>query len=183
MRIAPGRLFAVVGPSGSGKDTLLDGLIRARPEIYRARRTISRPPSEATEGFESVSEAEFARLRDAGAFALHWSAHGLSYGIRHAEFDPLEEGRTVVFNGSRKALREAAAQFPQMQIIAISVSPEILAARLAGRGRESADAIAGRLSRARFELPADLGGTVIPNDGTPEEGIARLVAALQPVSA
>jgi phosphonate metabolism protein PhnN/1,5-bisphosphokinase (PRPP-forming) len=183
MRPAPGRLFAIVGPSGSGKDTLLDGLIRARPDVHRARRTISRPPSDATEGFESVTEAEFAHLCAAGAFALHWPAHGLGYGIRHAEFDPLEEGRTVVFNGSRKALPEAMERFPDLRVIVISVSPEILAARLAARGRETADAITARLSRAALDLPVGRAGTVIPNDGTPDEGIARLLAALQPVSA
>jgi ribose 1,5-bisphosphokinase len=183
MQAASGRLVAVVGPSGSGKDTLLGGLIRARPDIHRVCRTISRPPSDETEGFESVTGAEFARLRDADAFALHWTAHGLDYGIRHAEFAPLAEGRTVVFNGSRKALPAAFARFPQMQVIVISVAPAILAARLAARGRESAEEIAARLDRAAFALPPGLQATVVPNDDTPEAGISRLIAALQPVSA
>jgi len=183
MPAAPGRLFAVVGPSGSGKDTLLDGLVRSRPDIHRACRTVSRPPSEATEGFESGTAAEFARLRDGDAFVLHWPAHGLDYGIRHREFAPLAAGRIVVFNGSRKALPEAMARFPQIGVIVISVSPDILAARLGARGRESAAEIADRLRRPAFDLPAGIDGTVIDNDGAPEEGIARLIAALQPVSA
>jgi ribose 1,5-bisphosphokinase len=183
MRGGPGQLVAVVGPSGSGKDTLLGGLVRARPDIHWARRTISRPPSAETEPFESVSAAEFAALCAVDAFALHWPAHGLTYGIRHAELVALGQSRTVVFNGSRKALLDAAARFPALRVIAITVPPEVLAARLAARGRESADDIARRLDRAAYTLPEGLNAQVISNDDTPEVGIARLIAALQPISA
>ena len=180
--MASGRLFAVVGASGSGKDTLLAGLARARPDILRARRTISRPPSLATEDFESVSEHVFASLRAGGAFALDWSAHGLGYGLRHEEFAPLAEGRTVIFNGSRKALPEALTRFPHLRVIEVIVSPEVLAARLAARGRESHDEITRRLQRAAQALPAGIPAATVRNDGTPEQGVARLIDALQPVS-
>ena len=177
------RLVAVVGASGAGKDTLLEGLVAACPEVYRARRTISRPPSANTEDFESVTLAEFDALHREGAFALFWWAHGLGYGIRHCELDPLAEGRTVVFNGSRKALPEAVARYPDLRVVMVSVMPEVLAARLTARGRETAADIARRLERADTELPAGIVGQVVRNDGSPEEGIARLIAAVQPVSA
>jgi ribose 1,5-bisphosphokinase len=183
MRDTRGELVAIVGPSGSGKDTLLRGVVRLLPEIHWARRTISRPPSAETEPFESVSAAEFEALRAADAFALHWPAHGLNYGIRHAELAAIGQGRTVVFNGSRKALLDAAARFPTLRVIAITVPPKVLAARLAARGRESADDIARRLDRAAQSLPEGLNAQVISNDDTPEVGIARLIAALQPISA
>ncbi len=182
MGVAGGRLFAIVGPSGAGKDTLLDGLVRDWPAIHRARRTISRPPS-ATEAFESVTEHDFAALRRSGAFALDWQAHDLCYGIRQSEFASLRNGGTVVFNGSRKALPAAIARYPDLQVVVISVAAETLARRLAKRGRESAGEIVRRLDRAGFDLPDGINGKVVWNDGTPAEGVARLVAALQPVSA
>lgn len=177
-----GGLFAIVGPSGAGKDTLISGLIAARPEIHRARRAITRPAA-PSEDFESLSAAEFAALKGSGGFALSWLAHGLGYGIRSAELAPLAAGRDVIFNGSRAALPECLAVFPQLQVIEILVPPAILQARLAGRGREDAVEIAARLERAEMPLPPGLGAVQIRNDGAPAAGIAALIAALQPESA
>jgi len=173
------RLFAVVGPSGAGKDTLLR-LVRERiPGLHLARRTITRPPSEATEPFESVSEEEFAARHQAGDFALEWRAHGLRYGIAKSELAPLARGETVLFNGSRGALPQTLRAFPGMGVIVVTAPVEVLAARLAARGRESAADIAERLERARFDLPGGIRGRVVMNDTTPEIGAERLIAALQ----
>ncbi len=68
-------------------------------------------------------------------------------------------------------------------MIVISAPAEVLAARLAARGREESADILARLDRAGFALPPGLAVTEVVNDGTPEEGISRLLAALQPVSA
>ncbi len=77
-----GRVFAVVGPSGVGKDTLLSGAVAASPALHWARRTITRPDSPGTEPYEGVPPAEFDFLSNSGVFALEWPAHGLRYGIR-----------------------------------------------------------------------------------------------------
>ncbi|MDI3337880.1 phosphonate metabolism protein/1,5-bisphosphokinase (PRPP-forming) PhnN [Defluviimonas aestuarii] len=178
-----GQLVALVGPSGSGKDTLLAGLARACPDLHVARRTISRPASAETEPYESVIPEQFAALRADGAFALHWQAHGLFYGIRHRELVPLQDGRVVIFNGSRRALPGIIAYQPDVRVITVTVPPDLLAARLAARGREDADEIAARLKRTDLALAGHLTSGVVWNDGTPEEGIARLVELLQPVNA
>ncbi len=68
-------------------------------------------------------------------------------------------------------------------MIVITAPPEVLAARLAARGREAAGDIRARLDRAAFALPPGIAAQVVLNDGTPAEGIRRLLAALQPVSA
>jgi phosphonate metabolism protein PhnN/1,5-bisphosphokinase (PRPP-forming) len=173
-----GRLFVILGPSGVGKDTLIGGAVAADPSLHWARRVITRPEEAGGEPFEGVTEDEFARRLAAGAFALHWQAHGLHYGLPHAELAPLASGRDVVFNGSRAALDGAQATFPDLGLILVTAPPELLAARLAARGREPADDIARRLSRAAFTLPAGLTATEIANDATPAEGIARLLGAL-----
>ncbi len=69
-------LVLVVGPSGAGKDSLLQTAreaFRCDPRIGFARRVITRPADPDGENHEPVSEAEFT-ARD---FALSWSAHGL----------------------------------------------------------------------------------------------------------
>ncbi len=174
-----GRVFAVVGPSGAGKDTLLAGAVAALPTLHWARRTITRPVTSGGEPFEGVTEAEFDFLSGAGAFALQWPAHGLRYGIRQVEFAPLQRGVDVVFNGSRATLSLALRHFPDLTVLRISAPSRILAERLAARGRESRTEIEARLARAAYDLPDDLPVVDIANDATPDVGVARLLAALQ----
>ena len=170
-------IFAIVGPSGAGKDTLIAGALAARPDLRRVRRVITRPAEAGGEEFEGVSEAEFARRRDAGEFALHWPAHGLHYGIPRAQIDGPGD---VIFNGSRAALRAARAVLPDLRVIVITAPDAVLAERLAARGRESAADIQARLARAGFALPEGIAAVTVVNDGAPERGIARLLDALQP---
>lgn len=178
-----GRIFAVVGPSGAGKDTLIEGAVAAGGRLHWARRVITRPEVAGGEPFEGVGRDRFANLRRAGDFALDWEAHGLCYGIRHAEFAGLAEGRDVVFNGSRAALPAAQAVFPGLTVLRISAPSKVLAERLAARGRETREEIEARLCRASYDVPEGMPVIDVVNDATPDIGIARLLAALQPVSA
>ena len=174
-----GRVFAVVGPSGVGQDTLLAGAIAASPALHWARRTITRPEAAGGEPFEGVSAEEFAVLRRAGVFALDWPAHGLRYGIRATEFAGLTRC-DVLFNGSRAAISSARDRFPGLTVLRISAPSRALAERLAARGRETVEEIEARLARASYDVPDGLPVIDIANDATPAVGIARLLAALQP---
>lgn len=173
----PASVVAVVGPSGAGKDTLIDAACAADPVLHRARRVITRPAEAGGEDFDGIPETEFAARLAAGAFAVHWEAHGLSYGIPRTEF--ARDG-VVIFNGSRAALAQAAAVFAQLRVILVTAPAAVLARRLAARGRETEGDIAARLARSGFALPAGLTATEVMNDATPETGLARFLAALQP---
>jgi ribose 1,5-bisphosphokinase len=174
-----GRVFAVVGPSGVGKDTLLSGAAASSPRLHWARRNITRPESPGGEPYIGLSPTEFAQKLDRGDFALQWNAHGLSYGIEAREFAPLDEGRDVLFNGSRAAVHSALARFPDLIVLRISAPSRVLAERLASRGRESVAEIEARLARASYELPDGLNVIDIANDASPVEGVHRLLSALQ----
>ena len=178
-----GRLFLVVGPSGAGKDTLLAGALAADPRLHWARRVITRPESAGGEPFEGVDQAEFDRRQAQGEFALHWQAHGLSYGVPFAEIAPRDAGRDVVINGSRGAMAAALVAFPDLTVLRISAPIPILAERLAARGRESKADILARLARASYDLDAGLPVIDIANDASPDLGVARLLAALYPKAA
>lgn len=178
-----GRLYAIVGPSGVGKDTLMRAAARRLPGLRLVRRVITRSAEAGGEDFESTSEADFARRLARGDFILHWQAHGLSYGIPADVLDFLKAGRPALFNGSRAMLAEAKAQFPALEAIHVTARPEILAARLAARGRESAEEIAARLARAKIGLPPGIKAIEIDNSGPLETAVEALVAALQPESA
>ncbi len=180
--VVTGRLVAIVGPSGAGKDTLLTALVAARPEFLLARRAITRPAEAGGEDHEALSPEAFAARAAEGGFLFHYSAHGLSYGIPASVLDHVSEGRTVLFNGSREALPAAHAAFPALEVVMVTAPPEVLAARLAARGRESADQIAARLARGGA-LAVPEGARVVVNDSTVAEGVARLAAALSPAAA
>lgn len=174
-----GRVFMVVGPSGAGKDTLIAGAVAADPSLHWARRVITRPETAGGEPFEGVSAAEFQARLQSGDFALHWQAHGLCYGVSHGELAARATGRDVLINGSRAALAAAVAAFPGLRVIEISAPLGVLADRLAARGRESHGDILARLQRANHALPEGVVADQISNDGTPAQGIAKLLHALR----
>jgi ribose 1,5-bisphosphokinase len=170
-------IFAIVGPSGAGKDTLIRGALAARPDLRLVRRVITRPTEAGGEDFEGVTPEDFAHRKARGNFALTWEAHGLSYGIPR---DQIAGPGDVIFNGSRAALPAAVCVFPGLRVILVTAPDLILATRLAARGRETARDIRDRLSRAAFEMPEGIGFQTVVNDASPEVGAARLLAALQP---
>jgi ribose 1,5-bisphosphokinase len=165
-------LVLIVGPSGAGKDSLLHGAraaFRNDRRIAFARRVITRPADPEGENHEPVSDAEFA----ARSFALSWSAHGLRYGLTE---DALTAAPVVAANVSRGVIADASRRFP-VRVIAVTAPPAVLAARLAARGRETADDVARRLGRSA-SVPDHVLVDEIVNDGPLAEGVARFVAAL-----
>ncbi len=177
-----GLLVLVVGPSGVGKDTLLDGARRVLADDERfvfARREITRPATAGGEDHIEVDEATFADREASGFYALSWRANGLAYGVPAGVTRDLALGRTVVVNGSRAIVGDVRSRFGTIRVILVDADRQNLAQRLAARGRETAAEIDARLQRASdFDLT---GGdvVVVRNDGTPAEGISALVVALR----
>lgn len=178
-----GQLIAVVGPSGVGKDSIIAGIVQARPDVAWVRRDITRPSEAGGEPFDGVSEAEFARRNADGAYCLSWQAHGLSYGIPQSALHEVQAGADRVINLSRSVLVEANQVFPSLIVLNITASPETLAERLAGRGRETPEDIERRLARTVAPFAAELSVHDIANDGPLENAVGAALDLLQPVRA
>ncbi|WP_213685135.1 phosphonate metabolism protein/1,5-bisphosphokinase (PRPP-forming) PhnN [Roseicyclus sp.] len=177
-----GRFIAVVGPSGVGKDSVMAGLCAARPDLVRVRRVITRAPDAGGEDYEAVSPALFAARAAGGDFALHWQAHGLSYGIPRSTQDVLHRGQDALANLSRGMLVRAAQVFGTLTVLHVTATPEVLAQRLAARGREGRAEIARRLARSAPDFPQDLPLVEIDNSAALDHAVRAALAALYPES-
>ncbi|MGF1621691.1 MAG: phosphonate metabolism protein/1,5-bisphosphokinase (PRPP-forming) PhnN [Rhodomicrobiaceae bacterium] len=176
-----GKLILVVGPSGSGKDTLIEAARRhfeGEETIVFCRRCITRADQKG-EAHEFVSDNEFERMKADGAFFLSWDAHGLHYGVSASIRDNLMGGRNVVVNVSRSVIAEARRQWPDTHVINIWARPEVLRQRLEARGREAAENIGKRLERAGdVALPDAEWVHQIDNSGSIASGSARFLALI-----
>ncbi len=171
--MSEGRLVAVVGPSGAGKDRVIEEIARAVPDITPVRRVITRAPDLPGETSIPVSPQHFADMRANGAFCLHWCAHGLSYGIPAQVLADVQGGAQRIVNLSRGVLIEAQALFPELLVLHVTARPETLARRLAGRQRETEAEIDERMSRGTPDLPKDIRCFDLPNDGPLEDTVSR----------
>lgn len=178
-----GRFIAVVGPSGVGKDSVMQAMAAQDPRITLARRVITRPSDAGGEDFEGVAPDEFQRRRDAGEFALSWDAHGLSYAIPVTATVDLNEGRDVLANLSRAALIHAKNRFERFEVIYLTADRDVLAERLSARGRETASQIAGRLDRATVQLPDGIEALHLDNSGPLKTTVQAGLDHLYPVNA
>lgn len=162
-----GALFYVIGPSGSGKDSLLRygrERLAGDPGVVFAHRYITRPVELHGENHVALSETEFDARLKAGLFAMHWNSHGLRYGIGREINFWLAKGCNVVMNGSREYLPEARDLYANLIAVLVTVSPEVLAARLRARGRETEDQISQRIARAKHFMRPEGHAEILRND-------------------
>ncbi|SEJ83232.1 phosphonate metabolism protein/1,5-bisphosphokinase (PRPP-forming) PhnN [Pseudomonas sp. NFR16] len=179
--MAQGIFFFVVGPSGAGKDSLIEGARAHLGETGRyvfARRTITRPAGAPGEDHTGVTEDQFRSSVSAGEFLITWEAHGLSYGLSTDLLTALSNGRNVIANGSRKMIRELAGLVPRLVVVEVTASVDVLAARILARGRETALQARARVMRQVEPLPVDIETLRVSNDGTLAQGITRFMHAL-----
>jgi len=179
--MAQGIFFFVVGPSGAGKDSLIEGARAHLGEAGRyvfARRTITRPTGAPGEDHDGVTEAQFRASVSAGDFLITWEAHGLSYGLSADLLTALGNGYNVIANGSRKMIRELAGFVPRLIVVEVTASIDVLAARILARGRENAFQARARVMRQVEPLPIDIETIRVSNDGALEHGINAFIRAL-----
>lgn len=175
---ASGRVVGVVGPSGAGKDSVMQGLAKFDSNYRTVRRVITRASELGGEDYEPVDLAEFKARETNGAFCLSWGAHGLHYGIPNSVRSDVVDGAQLLVNLSRSVLLKAHEVLPNFIVLNITASPQTLQKRLAARGRESHEDIMARLART-VPLPEDrLHVVTISNNSALEEAITAAHEAL-----
>lgn len=178
---ARGALVLVVGPSGAGKDTLIDAARAAcagDDRIRFVRRAVTRDASPA-EDHASLSDAEFDKALSHGAFAFWWQAHGHRYGVPAAIEADLAAGRSVVCNVSRTIVAALRQRYRHCHVVLVTAPEAVRQARVAARRRDSDG---DPLQRARRPAPGPeelRPALVIDNSGTIAAGAAALIGFLR----
>lgn len=183
-RCRPGLLVLVVGPSGVGKDTLLDGArdrLADDTQFCFPRRCITRPVGSVGENHIPIRPEDYGQMALQGAFLLSWRAHNLAYGVPRHVLDDLASGKTVIVNVSRSVIEDAYALVGRenVRVLNIRASNDALRERLHARGREGALDIERRLARASaYQVEGD-NIVHVDNDADLDTGIARFINAIK----
>ncbi|MEM9105306.1 MAG: phosphonate metabolism protein/1,5-bisphosphokinase (PRPP-forming) PhnN [Pseudomonadota bacterium] len=180
--VTGGAFIAVVGPSGAGKDSLINYARKAlasRENVFFVRRVITRPADGATESHIPVTVEEFERKRQNGDFAFHWDAHGLKYGLPIEIDSRIRAGNSAVCNGSRAVLEALSRRYDCFNVVSVTASRQAIAQRLALRGRESSEEIHARLERSANLLDPWPGAITVDNSSTIEHAGGRLVEVIE----
>ena len=157
MTKSDGCLFILSGPSGSGKDTLLQQVLAARPDMRFSISTITRPmrPGEVEgEKYHFISCEEFDRLVAADQMLEHATYCGNSYGTPRAPIETwLAEGRDVLVEVDVQGARQIKQKMPgTVMLFVMPPSLAVLRKRLTGRHTDSAEAVEVRLQAAAREI-------------------------------
>jgi len=178
-----GTLYLVVGPSGAGKDSLIDGAKAALEDAGHhvfPRRYITRPAEAGGEEHIPVSNEMFETLLEGKEMVLSWETHGLRYGVPQAICEHLAEGRSIILNVSRTVVDQACKILAPVKVLYITVPDDVLAKRLRQRARESEADIQKRIARARAHLITGEHVHMIDNSGLLEDAITDFIHAIDP---
>ena len=151
------KVLVVVGPSGVGKDTLMQKVFDKHPGIFKKGVTYTsrkmRPGEKEGYNYYYVTKEEFLSLKDNGGFVEYNFYNGNYYGLSKKELEDGAKGDKILYviidiNGA-KSVHDL--KIPSNFIAILPPSDETLEKRLKGRGTESEEVIKGRLDTAKIE--------------------------------
>jgi guanylate kinase len=152
-----GRLFVITAPSGAGKTSLIDALVRADPSLklsvsYTTRAP--RPGEKAGVDYHFVDDAAFLAMQARGEFLESAEVHGYRYGTsRKVISEALARGEDLILEIDWQGARQVRAVYPGcVGIFILPPSIEELERRLRSRGKDAEAVIRRRVDHARGEM-------------------------------
>ncbi|CNF29797.1 guanylate kinase [Yersinia mollaretii] len=154
-----GTLYIVSAPSGAGKSSLIQALLKTQP-LYDTQVSIShttrakRPGENHGEHYFFVSEGEFCQMIDDDAFLEHAKVFENYYGTSRLAIEQvLATGVDVFLDIDWQGAQQIRAKMPTARsIFILPPSKEELDRRLRGRGQDSEEVIAKRMAQAVAEM-------------------------------
>jgi len=155
-----GILVIVSAPSGCGKTTIVDRLLKRHPEWVRSISVTTRSPREAEkqgEDYQFVPLDEFRKIEEAGGFLESAKVFDQYYGTpKDYVLNALKQGKTVMLaldvQGMRKIKKAVEEKVPNFTVFILPPSIKVLRERLEGRKTDSPEEIERRVSAAQEEI-------------------------------
>ena len=152
-----GMLLVISGPSGVGKGTLCDMLLKKDPTFHFSVSATTRSPrlfEQDGVNYHFISEQEYDKLLEQDAFLEHATVHGKRYGTLKSEVHGrMENGENVLLDIDPQGALNVMAKEPDC--VSVFILPPSIAAlrqRLCGRNTETQEDIKRRLNNALGEL-------------------------------
>ena len=152
-----GMLLVISGPSGTGKGTLIERLMKEDPTlVFSVSATTRAPRPGEIDGvhYHFVTNEQYDQLVAENAFVEYANVHGNRYGTLRSEvYERLERGENVVLDiDVQGALNVIASEKEKVSIFILPPSMQELRSRLTGRGTETEEAVERRLHNAVWEI-------------------------------
>lgn len=154
-----GKLIVLTGPSGVGKGTLVQRLLKQHPQLFlsiSATTRLPRPGEIDGKDYYFVGVEKFEDMINKGEF-LEWAKFtGNYYGTPQIPVrNRISQGQSVVLEIELEGARQVRNSFPEaLSIFILPPSFAELERRLRGRGQDSEEAVQKRLKRAQEEIEA-----------------------------
>jgi len=152
-----GTLFIVAAPSGAGKSSIVNAVLKDTPGIalsisYTSRA--ARPGERHAQHYHFISAEEFQRMIAAGDFFEHALVHGDYKGTARQSVEPqLAAGLDVLLEIDWQGACQVRERIPEAKsIFILPPSKQALEMRMRNRGQDSEQVIAQRLAAAREEM-------------------------------
>lgn len=152
-----GMLLVVSGPSGAGKGTLVDKLLKDDPTFGFSVSVTTRAPRDyeiPDVHYHFLSEEEYDKLLEDDAFLEHATVHGKRYGTLKFEVDErINRGQNVLLDIDVQGALNVMDKVPEcVSVFILPPSMKVLRQRLTGRGTETQEAIDRRMNNAVGEI-------------------------------
>ena len=153
----PGTLYIVAAPSGAGKSSIVNAVLKRLPDVALSISYTSRAPRPGerhAQHYHFIGKDEFERMIAAGDFFEHALVHGDYKGTARQSVEPqLAAGKDVLLEIDWQGARQVRAQIPEAKsIFILPPSKQALETRMRNRGQDSEAVIAQRLAAAREEM-------------------------------
>jgi guanylate kinase len=152
-----GRLFVITAPSGAGKTSLIEALLRDDPSLKISTSYTTRPPRPGEKNgveYHFVDEPTFLAMRSRGEFLESAEVHGYRYGTAKKVIEQaLKQGDDLILEIDWQGAAQVRRLYPDcVGIFIVPPSLEELERRMRARGQDADAVIRRRLENAREEL-------------------------------
>lgn len=179
-----GKLVLIVGPSGSGKGSIIREIRLKHPDwVYPISYTTRTRREGEVDGlvYKFISREEFEKGIANGRFLEHAIVHGYDYYGTDGEaiFDALKEGRVVVREVDIQGFHSISAKIPAENLVSIFVevkSMDELKERILKRGAMNDEELERRMESARKEIAhaGECTYRIVNENGKLPEAVAKV---------